>query len=90
MLHSLAEITAAAGLDHPNDFRPEHFSRRVSEREVLTFAELYPALAEGALLGGVDDPHCASCGRWRARKFCDGGGCRPKLPACMAKPGRPM
>jgi glutamate synthase domain-containing protein 2 len=59
MLHSLAEITAAAGLEHPNDFRPEHFSRRVSEREVMSFAELYPPLAKGALLGTVDDP------KWR-------------------------
>ena len=57
MLHSLAEITAAAGLEHPNDFRPEHFSRRVSEREVLSFAELYPPLPKGALLGDIEDPH---------------------------------
>ncbi len=56
MLHSLAEITAAAGLDHPNHFRPEHFSRRVSEREVMSFAELYPPLPKGALLGAIDDP----------------------------------
>ena len=56
MLHSLAEITAAAGLEHPDDFRPEHFSRRVSEREVLSFAELYPPMAKGALLGNIEDP----------------------------------
>jgi glutamate synthase domain-containing protein 2 len=55
MLHSLAEITAAAGLKHPIEFRPEHFSRRVSQREVLSFAELYPALPEGALIGTVED-----------------------------------
>jgi glutamate synthase domain-containing protein 2 len=59
MLHSLAEITAAAGLEHTNDFRPEHFSRRVSEREVLSFAELYPALPKGALNGTIYDPHWA-------------------------------
>ena len=29
MLHALAELTAAAGLEHPSDFRPEHFSRRI-------------------------------------------------------------
>ena len=57
MLQSLAEITAAAGLAHPADFRPEHFSRRVSEREVLSFAELYPRLPKGALLGEIEDPH---------------------------------
>jgi glutamate synthase domain-containing protein 2 len=51
-LESLAELVAAAGLDHPTDFRPAHFSRRVSAHEVMNFAELYPALLPGALLAG--------------------------------------
>jgi glutamate synthase domain-containing protein 2 len=55
-MHALAELTAAAGLDHPRDFHPLHFCRRVSSREVLTFAELYPALRPGELLGGTADP----------------------------------
>jgi glutamate synthase domain-containing protein 2 len=54
-LHALAELTAAAGLDHPKDFQPVHFCRRVSPREVLTFADLYPALRPGELLGGTVD-----------------------------------
>jgi len=49
-------MTAAAGLDHPNEFRPHHFSRRVSASEVMTFAELYPPLAPGELLEGARDP----------------------------------
>ena len=56
MLHALGELTGAAGLEHPQDFRPEHFSRRVSEREVATFAELYPSLEKGELLAGPRDP----------------------------------
>jgi glutamate synthase domain-containing protein 2 len=56
MLRALAELTAAAGLEHPQDFHPEHFTRRVSEREVLTFADLYPALAPRELLEGPRDP----------------------------------
>ena len=56
MLHALGELTAAAGLDHPNQFRPEHFSRRATEREVLTFAELYPVLAPGELIAGAQNP----------------------------------
>jgi glutamate synthase domain-containing protein 2 len=56
MLRALAELTAAAGLAHPADFRPEHFSRRVSDKDVLTFAEIYPPLASGALLAGSRDP----------------------------------
>ena len=56
----LAELTAAAGLDHPNDLRPEHFSRRISAREVATFAELYPAPTPGSFLSGAIDPRFAS------------------------------
>jgi glutamate synthase domain-containing protein 2 len=59
MLHALAELTAAAGLEHPQDFRCEHFSRRVSAHESLTFAELYPALRRGELITGAHDR------RWR-------------------------
>ena len=55
-MHALIELTAAAGLDHPNEFRPHHFSRRVSASEVMTFAELYPPLAPGELLEGTRDP----------------------------------
>jgi glutamate synthase domain-containing protein 2 len=55
-LQALAELTAAAGLDHPDEFRPVHFCRRVSAREVLTFADLYPTLRPGELLDGTGDP----------------------------------
>jgi glutamate synthase domain-containing protein 2 len=54
-MHSLIELTAAAGLDHPNEFRPHHFSRRISASQVMTFAELYPPLAPGELLNGPRD-----------------------------------
>jgi glutamate synthase domain-containing protein 2 len=52
-LHCLAELTAAAGLDHPNQFELDHFRRRISETSVASFAELFPALEEGELLRGV-------------------------------------
>ena len=54
-LHALAELTAATGLNHPNDFHPAHFCRRVSAHEVMTFAQLYPSLAQGELLSGARD-----------------------------------
>jgi glutamate synthase domain-containing protein 2 len=54
-LESLAELVAAAGLDHPNEFRPAHFSRRVSAHQVMTFAELYPHLEPGELIAGTGD-----------------------------------
>jgi len=60
MLAALAELTAAAGLDHPRDFRLEHFSRRISESEVRTFAELYPAIAPEELISGARDDRLRS------------------------------
>ena len=50
-VHALAELTAAAGLDHPNQFRLVHISHRLSPSEVATFADLYPALRERELAG---------------------------------------
>jgi glutamate synthase domain-containing protein 2 len=55
-LQALSEIVAAAGLDHPNEFMPMHFSRRVSPSEVVSFDTLYPTLRPGELLEGTDDP----------------------------------
>ena len=54
-VESLAELVAAAGLDHPHQFAPAHFSRRVSQNEVKSFAELYPTLKPGELLTGSAD-----------------------------------
>jgi glutamate synthase domain-containing protein 2 len=47
MLHALAELTAAAGLEHPQDFHPEDFLRLVSERAMMTVGELYPTPVNG-------------------------------------------
>jgi glutamate synthase domain-containing protein 2 len=58
-IQSVAELTAAAGLDHPRQFERMHISRRISPREVVTFAELYPVLAAGELLAGTNDPRFA-------------------------------
>jgi hypothetical protein len=55
-LHALAELLAAAGLEHPQDLRPIHFSKRTSSTEVCSFAKLYLALRPGELLDGTDDP----------------------------------
>ncbi len=42
-LHSLAEMLAAAGLEHPKELKREHIFRRVGDGRVVSFAELYPA-----------------------------------------------
>jgi glutamate synthase domain-containing protein 2 len=63
-MKSLAELTAAAGLDHPSCFSRLHISRRVSPSEVLTFAQLYPVVARGVL---VDDASISPLfGAWQA------------------------
>jgi glutamate synthase domain-containing protein 2 len=54
-LHALAEIIAAAGLDHPQQIRPVHFSHRASGTNVLSFTRLYPSLRPGELLEGTGD-----------------------------------
>jgi glutamate synthase domain-containing protein 2 len=55
-LHSLTELIAAAGLEHPQQLRPIHFSQRTSTTQVQSFAQLYPALRPGELLEGTEDP----------------------------------
>ena len=69
-LRALAELTAAAGLDHPKAFRPEHFCRRMSPTEVATFADIYPEPKSGAFLIGEIDPRFAHAwSRARAESF---------------------
>jgi glutamate synthase domain-containing protein 2 len=55
-LHALAELLAAAGLEHPSNLKPHHVARRVSSNEIRLYSQLFPYLAEGELLGG-DSPH---------------------------------
>jgi glutamate synthase domain-containing protein 2 len=54
-LHALAELIAAAGLDHPQDIRPIHFSHRDSGSDVQSFTRLYPSLRPGELVDGTGD-----------------------------------
>jgi glutamate synthase domain-containing protein 2 len=55
-LQALTELIAAAGLEHPQQLRPVHFSQRVSNTEVASFDKLYPTLRPGELLAGTADP----------------------------------
>ena len=52
-VHALAELVAASGLAHPGDLAAHHIYRRVNERDVVTFADLYPMAAPGDLVGGT-------------------------------------
>lgn len=54
-LDALAQVVAAAGLDHPNQLKPIHISRRVSPTSVLSYEDLYDYLEPNELLEGSDN-----------------------------------
>jgi hypothetical protein len=54
-LRALAELIAAAGLDHPSRLRPEHIVRRVTQNEIRLLSTLHPPMQPGALLDGEAD-----------------------------------
>ena len=49
-MESVAEILGAMGLNHPDDLRPHHIRKRISEYQTNTYSELYPCLNAGDLL----------------------------------------
>lgn len=55
-VHALAELIAAAGLEHPSELGPHHLMHRVSVDRAISFAELYPVMQPGALISGTG-PH---------------------------------
>jgi len=77
-LHALAELIAAAGLDHPQQIRSIHFSQRTSTTEVQSFARSIRRCARGELIDGTSDPRFASPGHGAGGNVCRGGvGLRP-------------
>ena len=70
-VHTLLEVVAAAGLSHPSKLRPEHIMRRVSARQVLTFADIYPESEPGSFLrDDVPSVWRAAWQRASADRFC--------------------
>ncbi|MFM9853527.1 MAG: FMN-binding glutamate synthase family protein [Sphingomonadaceae bacterium] len=56
-LRALADMLAAAGIEHPADLRPHHMFRRISTTEIRQFSELHHFVAPGALIDGSEsDP----------------------------------
>ncbi|MEN3976994.1 FMN-binding glutamate synthase family protein [Emcibacter sp. SYSU 3D8] len=51
----LAEIVGAAGLDHPDELRPEHLYMRLTPNEIRSAADLYPQLKAGVLLSTPEE-----------------------------------
>ena len=60
---AFADVVAAAGLDHPGQLRPSHFSKRVSATKVLTYDQLDRFLEPGELIAGTEDPRYKAA--WR-------------------------
>ena len=52
-LAALAQILAAAGLDHPSQLRPQHLVRRISQTRVQQFSEVHTFLQADELLRGT-------------------------------------
>ncbi|QEG37188.1 FMN-binding glutamate synthase family protein [Bythopirellula goksoeyrii] len=57
MMESLSDIVAAAGLDHPQEFKPAHFCKRMGPTKLRTFEHAYDFLEKDELLQGTDHPH---------------------------------
>lgn len=63
-LKALAEMTSAAGLDHPGKFMPQHFIMREKDRNMVVGNEVYPYMPAGFLLR-EDDERFGYLERWR-------------------------
>jgi len=68
---NLAELVAAAGLEHILELKPRHINRRVDGAAVRTYEQLYPSIGAGVLLSADTLPeawqadwHAASADRW--------------------------
>ncbi|AOZ69300.1 FMN-binding glutamate synthase family protein [Rhodobacter xanthinilyticus] len=63
-MKALAEMTGAAGLDHPGKFLPHHLLLREKDREMVVGDEIYPYMPIGFLLR-EDDDRFGYLKRWR-------------------------
>ena len=71
--HSLAELVAAVGVDHPEEIRPFHIYRRISEVSVASFSELWPPPVAGSFINGdVDERYANSWACAQADRFGSG------------------
>jgi glutamate synthase domain-containing protein 2 len=51
-MHALADMFAAAGLEHPSEIKPHHLVRRVGGAEIRLFSQLHVFLEPGELVEG--------------------------------------
>jgi len=55
-LKVLAELTGAAGLEHPSEITARHILLRGPKNDIINFADLYPRLAPDSLITNRADP----------------------------------
>lgn len=55
-METLSEIVAAAGIDHPSEFRPYHIHIALSRTNVKNYQEAHPFLQSGELLNNCQHP----------------------------------
>ena len=65
-MHSLADFTAAAGLEHPGEFTPDKIWQRSRPFEIRRFSQLYEFMQPGQLLEG--QPPEALAHSWEASR----------------------
>lgn len=53
---NLVELVGAAGLDGIHQLEPKHINRRVQGTDVKSYAQLYPSIVNGCLLGDATVP----------------------------------
>ena len=56
-MKALAEMLAAAGLNHSNEVRPWHLVRRISGSEIKSYQQILYFVAERALIDGQETSH---------------------------------
>ena len=49
-LKSFIELTAATGIENPENLRREHINRRISQASVMKYSEIFPYIECGSLL----------------------------------------
>ena len=65
-LEALADITAAAGFEHPHDLEPHHIMHRTGPESAAPMDVIHRFLAPGALLEAPDETEYADW--WRAAR----------------------
>ncbi|MDN5870505.1 MAG: FMN-binding glutamate synthase family protein [Nitrococcus sp.] len=80
-LHALAELLAAAGIEHPAQLRPKHLVRRVTNTEIRLFSQIHYFLKPGELLAErIEGEFYARMWNMSSAESFDGPGSTTDLP----------